>query len=156
MENKENKTTKRKSIIPLLLSPAIWIWAFLEYNYVKFNFDKIIGANLVGWGFIFFILGVVAGIFTERVFAWGGRPAVKIEVREGENQGPIIRKGLIRAGLISFFVLIIFLTFVWSNSTTIILNRPITYRISLSCYFTGVVIGIHIPYLFKLLKASTQ
>jgi hypothetical protein len=58
--------------------------------------------------------------------------------------------------LISFFVLIIFLIFVWSNSTTIILNRPITYKIFLSCYFTGVVIGIHIPYFFKLLKASTQ
>jgi len=67
---------------------------------------------------------------------------VKIEVREGENQGPIIRKGLIRTGLISFFVLIIFLIFVWSNSTTIILNRGLLHKSNILTIFTNTPIFI--------------
>jgi hypothetical protein len=152
----ENKVIQRKSVLSVLLSPAIWMLGFLDYIFHKYNLDKLIKINIIGWNFGFFIVGVTAGIFTERFFSWGGRPLIKIEERKGvENYRSKIRKGLIKACSICLVGLLVIWIILWFILPFIPLGRE-TYewKLFFSCYGTGVFVGLFIPYFFKLFTFS--
>lgn len=94
----EDKVYKRKSISPVLISPYIGILVILTYLYYKFHFNLLSGAGIFLVICLSFGMGIIAGILTERVYMWSGRPIIKIEPLE-ENRRPHITIKIVRLGL---------------------------------------------------------
>lgn len=153
----KDKMTNQRSSLPNLLMPEALILVLLIYLIYKYRdfIQNLSGTELWMLNFAVFIVGIFAGILTERFFAWGGKPFLK---KEGEDYSSRLRKKIIKWGLIYAIGLPLGLLIAWLLVAGILPPSELLFwkkrYLFYFSYFLGAIWGIFIPPLLELCRAS--